>query len=181
MAIQKTWQVIHRELTRLAKARAALDAEEAYWLREGHEVRVWVQAGFATYAEYLEGQVGYRRGTARERIRAALALGELPAMTEALSEGRIPWTAVRELSRVVTGDTEDVWLDAAAGYSVRQIEAMVAGLSRGDLPGAVRERGAERMCCGSKCRARRTRRFVRRPRYSLNRPAARCRTTSCLA
>jgi 5-methylcytosine-specific restriction endonuclease McrA len=105
---------------------------------------VWAQAGFATYAEYLEGEVGYRRGTARERIRAALALGELPAMTEALSEGRIPWTAVRELSRVATGETEDVWLEAAAGHSVRQIEAMVAGLSRGDLPGAVRERGAER-------------------------------------
>ncbi|HUH05704.1 MAG TPA: hypothetical protein VML75_27105 [Kofleriaceae bacterium] len=65
-------------------------------------------------------------------------------MTEALSEGRIPWTAVRELSRVAIGETEGVWLDAAAGHSVRQIEAMVAGLSRGDLPGAVRERGAER-------------------------------------
>jgi hypothetical protein len=144
MAIQKTWHVIHVELTRLAKDRAALDAEEAYWLREGHAVRVWTQAGFATYAEYLEGEVGYRRGTARERIRAALALGELPAMTEALSEGRIPWTAVRELSRVATGETEAVWLEAAAGHSVRQIEAMVAGLSLGDLPGAERERGAER-------------------------------------
>ncbi|HUH05854.1 MAG TPA: hypothetical protein VML75_27885, partial [Kofleriaceae bacterium] len=31
-----------------------------------------------------------------------------------------------------------------AGHSVRQIEAMVAGLSRGDLPGAVREHGDER-------------------------------------
>jgi 5-methylcytosine-specific restriction endonuclease McrA len=144
MAIKKTWQAIHRELTRLALQRAALDAEEAYWLREGHAVRVWAQAGFATYAEYLEGEVGYRRGTARERIRAALALGELRAMTEALSEGRIPWTAVRELSRVAIGDTEDAWLAAAAGHSVRQIEAMVAGLSRGDLPGAGRERGAER-------------------------------------
>jgi hypothetical protein len=144
MAMQKTWQVIHVELTRLAKARGALDAEEAYWLREGQAARVWAQAGFASYAEYLEGEVGYRRGTARERIRAALALGELPAMTEALSEGRMPWTAVRELSRVATGETEIVWLEAAAGQSVRQIEAMVAGLSRGDRPGAVRERGAER-------------------------------------
>jgi 5-methylcytosine-specific restriction endonuclease McrA len=128
----------------LAKDRAALDAEEAYWLREGHAVGVWTQARFATYAEYLESEVGYRRGTARERIRAALVLGELPAITEALSEGRMPWSAVRELSRVATGDTEGMWLEAAAGQSVRQIEAMVAGLSRGDLPGAERARGAER-------------------------------------
>ncbi|MCB9571740.1 MAG: HNH endonuclease [Kofleriaceae bacterium] len=42
---------------------------------------------------------------------------------------------MRELTRVVREDTERVWLEAAAGKTVHEIETLVAGRKPGDLPG----------------------------------------------
>jgi hypothetical protein len=138
------WKTVHAELQRLALEKAAYEADEAYWIREGHIAGVWRLAGYASYAEYLERMLGIERKTARERIRTALALGQLPEMSEALRAGRLSWTATRELTRVATPETEESWLEAAEGQSVRQVEAMVSGLAPGDLPGAPRDRGNER-------------------------------------
>jgi hypothetical protein len=41
---------------------------------------------------------------------------------------------VRELSRVAIPETEDAWLEAARGKSLREVEAMVSGHKPGDLP-----------------------------------------------
>src|SRR5690606_10615508 len=45
------------------------------------------------------------------------------------------WTAVRELTRVATPETERQWLAAAQGRKVREIERLVSGLARGAEPG----------------------------------------------
>jgi len=135
----KNWHEVHAAFDRLAADKAAYDAEEAYWIREGDRLDVWRKAGYATYAEYLEYMLGYGRKTARERIRTARALAALVETNEALSEGRIAWTAARELTRVATGETEAAWIEAVRGHSVRDVEEMVAGLHPGDLPGAVRD------------------------------------------
>lgn len=132
---------IHRELRALGRDRAELDAAEAHWIREGDSVRIWEAYGHASYAAYLEEVLGYRRKTARERIRTALALAELPAVAEALAEGQVAWTHVRELSRVTTAETEDEWLAAVRGQSARAVAEMVAGLERGDRPGEMVDRG----------------------------------------
>ncbi|HUH03897.1 MAG TPA: HNH endonuclease [Kofleriaceae bacterium] len=140
----RTWQTVHASFQGLAADKAAYQAAEAYWLREGHAVRVWEGVGCASYSEYVSRMLGYRRHKARDRIRTALALGALPAIEEAIAEGRVSWSAARELTRVATPATEQVWLDAADGHTVREIEEMVAGLSPGDLPGAARDRSVER-------------------------------------
>ncbi len=124
----------------LGRDRAELDAAEAHWIRAGHAVRIWEAYGHASYAAYLEAVLGYGRKTARERIRTALALAELPAMAQALADGEIGWTHVRELSRVATADTEDEWLAAARGRRARDVADMVAGLARGDRPGTFVDR-----------------------------------------
>ena len=71
------WQTVHSSFQELAVRRAELDAEEAYWIREGHRVKVWTSIGCASFVEYLGLVCGYRGDTARERIRTALALGAL--------------------------------------------------------------------------------------------------------
>src|SRR5690606_34114513 len=73
--------------------------------------------------------------TTHERLRVARALEELPLLEAALREGRIPWTKVREVSRVAVPETEAEWLERAAEGSVRDLEALVSGRRVGDRPG----------------------------------------------
>jgi hypothetical protein len=120
---------------RLACSRAALDAEEARWLVEAMRVRVYEPLGFGTLLEYLERVLGYGPRLARERLRVAEALSQLPALHTALVKGDLPWSAVRELSRVATPTTEAEWVVASDSKTVRQIEEMVSGRRSGDRPG----------------------------------------------
>jgi hypothetical protein len=85
--------------------------------------------------EYLERELGYGPHTGAERLRVARALGELPRIADALAAGELHYSAVRELSRIATEATEDEWLEAARGNSLRRIEALVSGHKRGDRPG----------------------------------------------
>ena len=50
-----------------------------------------------------------------EQMRVAYELIDLPGLAAEFREGALPWTSVRELTRVVTRKTEDVWLDAIEG------------------------------------------------------------------
>jgi hypothetical protein len=86
--------------------------------------------------DYLERVLGYTPHVAKERLRVARALRELPALTDAFARGELAFSAVRELTRVATPETETRWRDAAAGKNVREIEDLVAGHRRGDQPDA---------------------------------------------
>ena len=128
------WQTIDRALRTIAKRRAALDCEEARWLREAERVQIWRQLGMVSAIDYMDRVLGYGPHAAQERLRVARALAQLPATAEALERGALSFSAVRELSRVVTPWTEEDWLVEAEGKNVRQIEELVAGHSPGDWP-----------------------------------------------
>ncbi|MCB9570846.1 MAG: HNH endonuclease [Kofleriaceae bacterium] len=130
------WRRLDRALRGIAKRRAALDAEEARWLVAAQRIALHRRFGYATMAEYLERTLGYGPRAARERLRVATALQTLPKIADALARGAQSYSAVRELTRVGRDDTEAAWLAAAAGKTVHEIEAMVAGRRPGDLPGA---------------------------------------------
>jgi hypothetical protein len=84
--------------------------------------------------EYMERAMGYHPHTAAERLRVARSLAELPLIANALAQGDLAHSAVRELSRVAIPETEEAWLEAARGRSLREVEAMVSGHKPGDLP-----------------------------------------------
>ena len=100
------WQIVHGELLSNARRRAALDAQEARWLREGETIQIWKAFGMATMADYVERTLGYAGRTGRHRMQVARALGHLPELTEALATGELSFSAVKELVRVVTSQTE---------------------------------------------------------------------------
>jgi hypothetical protein len=125
---------IHGRLSRLAKQRAALDAQEARDLVAGEELGIWTVFGYTTMLAYLEGELGYGPHVAGERLRVAHALESLPLTAERLAAGELHHSAVRELTRVATADTEAAWLAAADGKNLRQIERLVAGHRPGDVP-----------------------------------------------
>jgi hypothetical protein len=135
-ATEDRWVAVDRALRDLGRRRSALDAEEARWLREAERVRVWVPLGMASAIDYLERVLGYTPHTANERLRVARALGELPLLTDAFARGDLVFSAVRELTRVATPETEARWRDAALGKNVREVEELVTGRARGDDPAA---------------------------------------------
>src|SRR5262245_18455848 len=107
---QPDWRTVDRALRDIAARRAALDAEEARWLREAEALQIWRPLGLVSALDYLERVLGYAPRTAQDRLRVARALGALPQLTAALASGQLPISAVRELSRVATPSTEAAWI-----------------------------------------------------------------------
>lgn len=128
------WREIDRELRRVAKGHAALDAEELRWLALAQEVELHHQLGMATMLEYVERVLGYGPKAGHERLRVARELTVLPRLNAALAEGRLSFSAVKELSRKVTPGTEEEWLEVTRGKCLREIEDMLSGHKKGDRP-----------------------------------------------
>ena len=134
-----TWQRAHDELLRLARSHAGLDFEEGQWLVRAHRSRVHARLGYGSFNEYVGWLFGYGARLAQEKLRVAEALERLPELAEALKEGRVCWSAVRELTRIATPETESAWLTAATGRTVRELEKLVSGLAPGSRPGDLAE------------------------------------------
>jgi hypothetical protein len=128
------WVEVDRRLREYARHRASLDAAEAFDLLRADQLKLHVMHGFATMYEYLERVLGYGPHAARERMRVARTLAKLPQTTAALARGELSYSAVRELTRVATAETEASWLAAAEGKAVNEIERLVAGHQPGDEP-----------------------------------------------
>ena len=61
-------------------------------------------------------------GAARERVRAARALGSLPRLAEAFARGELSYAKVRALTRVATTETEERLLTVGRAGSADQVE-----------------------------------------------------------
>ena len=128
------WRTIDGHLRDIASRRCALDAEEARWLREAERLQIWRPLGMVSALDYMERVLGYAPHAAMERLRVARALESLPLLESALDAGELCFSAVRELSRAATPNSEAVWRDRALGKNLRQIEELVSGHAHGDLP-----------------------------------------------
>jgi hypothetical protein len=128
------FEQLHRRLKRIVKARGALDAQEAAALREAQSTKMWRHFGCSSLVDYMEREMGYTARTALERLRVANAIEELPVIADAIDQGSLSFSGARELTRIVTPETQQAWLDAAEDKSSRQIEEMVRGHKPGDLP-----------------------------------------------
>jgi hypothetical protein len=128
------WRTVDRALRAIRGRRAALDAEEARWLRIAEDLQIWRPLGMVSALDYLERVLGYAPRTAQDRLRVARALGALPGLSSALASDDLSYSAVRELTRVAMPGTEVSWIAAAKGKNLRQIEDMVADHKPGDRP-----------------------------------------------
>ncbi len=128
------WQAVDRRLREYARHRAALDAAELFDLVRAEQLRVYLLCGHVSIYDYMEHVLGYRPHTAHERMRVARSLATLPETTAALAHGELTYSAVRELTRVATAETEADWLAASRGLVANQIERLVAGHEPGDRP-----------------------------------------------
>jgi hypothetical protein len=75
----------------------------------------------------LRWRIGLDPATAREKVRVARALGNLPAIDAALKSGKLSYAKVRALTRVATPETEAKLLDAALYSTGAQLERLCRG------------------------------------------------------
>jgi hypothetical protein len=138
------WLRAHEALSRLAKQRARADAEEGRWLLAALRSSAHLHLGFGGFAEYVERLLGYKPRSTQEKLRVAEALEGLPLIADALEEGLLHWSCVRELTRVAVAETEQEWLDFSRGKTAHELESFVAGKAPGDKPSAPTRESARR-------------------------------------
>jgi len=93
--------------------------------------RGWELGGHRSCAHWLAYSTGIDLGAAREKVRAARALVELPRIGAAMSRGELSFSAVRALTRVATPETEGDLLELARGCTIAQLERVVRAYKRG--------------------------------------------------
>jgi hypothetical protein len=89
------------------------------------------QFGCVTIAQYLSLVCGITGVSARERVRVAFALAELPELESAFARGKLSYSKVRAVTRVATAATEAAWLKAAMNRTAEELEVMVARSQKG--------------------------------------------------
>jgi len=82
----------------------------------------WYAQGARSCAEWLAWRVGWSAGTAREHVRVAQRLGELPLIDEALRRGELSYCKARAITRVATPATEAMLLEDARFATGSQLE-----------------------------------------------------------
>ena len=73
------------------------------------------------------------RCAAREKIRVARALANLPLISESMSKGEISYSKVRAVTRVATPNNEEPLLTIALGGTAGQVERIVRAWRKVDL------------------------------------------------
>ena len=85
----------------------------------------WELAGHKSCAHWLSFRTGYCLNAARERVRVARALEELPLTAATMARGELSFSQVRALTRVARPETEADLLELATGCTTAQLEIMV--------------------------------------------------------
>ncbi|MCE2515801.1 MAG: DUF222 domain-containing protein [Acidobacteria bacterium] len=89
-------------------------------------------SGFASCAVWLSWRTGLEPGAAREHVRVAHALAQLPKVSDAMRRGRVSYSKVRAITRVATPETEQSLLDVALAGTAAQVERVVRAWRRVD-------------------------------------------------
>ena len=87
---------------------------------------------FSSCAHWLSWRVGLAPGAAREHVRVARALADLPRLSDAMRRGVISYSKVRAVTRVATPETEQTLLDVALAGTAAHVEQVVRAWRRVD-------------------------------------------------
>ena len=112
---------------RIAELAARINSAEAQMMTliADFDRRGGWKDGFGSCAEWLAWRIGIKIGPARERVRAARALENLPRTADALRQGSTSYAKVRALTRVATPASEAKLLEFARAGSAAKLEQMV--------------------------------------------------------
>src|SRR5690606_1002945 len=87
---------------------------------------VWADEGARTPGQWLSFTCSMDGSTAREKVRVALALRELPAIRDRFAAGTLSYSKVRALTRVATREIEDDLVRLADSAPASEIVRLLA-------------------------------------------------------
>ena len=82
----------------------------------------WAWAETLSCAHWLSWRVGMNLGAAREKVRVARKLADLPLIDAALAAGEVSYSKVRAMTRVATEENEADLLNMARNTTAAQLE-----------------------------------------------------------
>jgi len=123
---------------RLREANDALGYHKrvlAFYLLEMEERRLFEMTGHGNTAHFAATQLDMDERRTREFINVGRSLWSLQKLDQAFREGRISWTRVLLLLRVVEAHTQTEWIEFAENASCKELRNEVYSCERGCLPG----------------------------------------------
>lgn len=111
-------------------------AGEARLVGELDERGAWAVHGVRSCAHWLSWRVGLGGTAARERVRVARDLRQLPLIAAAFARGELSWTQVRAVTRVATPADDERLLELARCCTGAQLERLCRGIARAQRPAA---------------------------------------------
>jgi hypothetical protein len=93
-------------------------------IREFDQNQLWAGVGVCSCAHWLNFRCGIGMNAAREKVRVANALGDLPLISAAFAKGEISYSKVRAMTRIATPENEDSLLLWAKHCTASQIESL---------------------------------------------------------
>jgi hypothetical protein len=85
----------------------------------------WAQAGMQSCAHWLNWKCGIAIGAAREKVRVARALEQLPKVAAAMAGGQLSYSKAREITRIGNEHNEDALLSIAEHGTAAHVERLV--------------------------------------------------------
>ena len=117
---------IEEELASLAASITAATGRFLELLGELDRRDAWTGQGFTSLAHWLAWRCGLDLRTAREHVRVARALRELPRTAEAVCSGELSYSKTRAVTRVARAETEAHILETAKQATASQLDRILA-------------------------------------------------------
>jgi hypothetical protein len=94
-------------------------------IREYDDAQGWAGPGLNSCAHWLNWKCGINLGAAREKVRVAHALKDLPRISDKFRRGEVSYSKIRAMTRVATVENEDYLLEIARYGTAAHVERLV--------------------------------------------------------
>ncbi len=126
----RSTQELGDELAALASEMTATMCRWLLLLAAFDRLGGWAEEGCVSCAHWVSWRCGVAPVTAREHVRIAARLDELPLVREAFARGELSYSKVRALARVEEVQDEAELVELARQASAAQLERIVAAFRR---------------------------------------------------
>ncbi len=116
---------LESQITQLAAHIHAATYRLLELIREYDDSHGWCGTGLKSCAHWLNWKCGINLGAARQKLRVAHALKELPKISEEFRRGEVSYSKVRAMTRVATEENEDYLLNIARHGTAAHMERLV--------------------------------------------------------
>jgi Domain of unknown function (DUF222) len=123
-------ELIERRIESLAAAMTASMAEWIELVGEFDRREGWANTGCRSTSEWVAWRCAVLPRAAREHVRVARTLPELPQIREAFFAGELSYSKVRALTRIAEAESEAELLELARHATAAQLERIVRAARR---------------------------------------------------